>query len=684
MASATQQAISQFEANLQNIADQGELSPEGHEMLEIIRSGGVLPAWLNATLQGATLSGADEIIGSLRGRVPGSGASRISEALGTLPYAPTPGQVGRALEHRGVEEFRERRPGAAIPLEMAGGLLPAWASRGKSLPLTARAVMKEGAKGLGLGATSGFMHGEGGLLNRSQDAIIGGAIGGPLGFLSPVIGRAIGPVWNRITGPASRKRIAQEEARHLVQRALKHDDALTPEGALAYIAQEKGIPLAVADLGPNSRGLLDVVKQLPGPGKRAAVNYLNQRMKGRPGRLDTILSRVFGTKSRFYDDYAALRDARAASAGRLYDQAFENATSVSDAMRTLFKRPSLQKAVGRARELAQESGEDIPFYSVNKAGDLVDELGDVVQRVDTKFLHWVKVSLDNDVYPATIPEAGLGKAQLNQLRTTLHEFLKAFDDVNPRYATARAAWAGDSAALSSMNVGRDIFRARDVDELGALVKNFSPSEMESFRLGTLQALREMVEGTVDTANSARTLIRNPKRRMLIRMAFGSDEAGEGAFKEFMGNLEQEIEMAITERTVMGNAATMGRQEAIKQVRAVSEVEAPTNIQEAIFKWLRSGSQELAADTEAQIADEMGKLLMTRLDSTQMQSVMALINQGRTLPETLQIVVPEVARLLPGITIQQAGREGPRLLTGEGGEQRTQDILNAAQQFVVGP
>ena len=79
--------------------------------------------------------------------------------------------------------------------------------------------------------------------------------------------------------------------------------------------------MTLADIGSNTRVLIDALATLPGPAKERASRYLRQRMEGRPARLTGILQEAFGSKSRFYDDFAALKSARGKSANVLYGQA---------------------------------------------------------------------------------------------------------------------------------------------------------------------------------------------------------------------------------------------------------------------------------------------------------------------------------------------------------------------------
>lgn len=89
--------------------------------------------------------------------------------------------------------MRESNPGAMLGAEVAGGVagafLPGGAigTLGKGAGRVAR-IAASGAAGAGMGATYGFMEGEGGRDNRISDALTGGVIGLGAGVIAPTIG----------------------------------------------------------------------------------------------------------------------------------------------------------------------------------------------------------------------------------------------------------------------------------------------------------------------------------------------------------------------------------------------------------------------------------------------------------------------------------------------------------------
>ena len=128
--------------------------------------------------------------------------------------------------------------------------------------------------------------------------------------------------------------------------------------------------------------------------------------------------------------------------------------------------------------------------------------------------------------------------------------------------------------MRSMELGTTFLSHKSPDELAADILRMNRSEKEAFRLGVLQNLQNEIELSLKSANTAYKLMRNTRRPRLLRLTFPDGEKGQASFDVFMGNLNRETGMALTENAGM-NSATAQRPEMIQTLR--NDMSAGNNI-----------------------------------------------------------------------------------------------------------
>jgi hypothetical protein len=157
----------------------------------------------------------------------------------------------------------------------------------------------------------------------------------------------------------------------------------------------------------------------------ARVNYLRQ---------------IGGTDAANQATLKNLKDYRSAEAKILYGQASNKPVASDSTLSGLLERPSMQKAVDRARQLAAEEG--ATFSVAPGLGPQQYKVGD---------LHYVKLALDDMIGdPAAF---GIGKVEAGKITGTRNEFLKWLETKTPEYKTARETFATRSKPISQMEVG---------------------------------------------------------------------------------------------------------------------------------------------------------------------------------------------------------------------------------------
>jgi len=114
---------------------------------------------------------------------------------------------------------------------------------------------------------------------------------------------------------------------------------------------------------------------LPGSGKKTAQQFLKARDGGILTRLSTDLQEAFGSRAGFFSEFKALQNARSATGNKLYERAYRNNVRITGNLQELFKRPSMQAALQRAMNIAEEEGVNLPKISFAANGRILGPKG---------------------------------------------------------------------------------------------------------------------------------------------------------------------------------------------------------------------------------------------------------------------------------------------------------------------
>lgn len=639
--------LMQLRDELQADREQNRLTNEGEILLQNLQSG-IATQSVGSALQGLSLNLSDEGIGWLRSffsDVPEQTAGMLRQL--PQPIEISPQQAGAAIERLGLEQYREQYPVRAFASELGGAAIPAIVSRGRTAP---ESILLATGKATGGGFVSGFGAGEGGLGERAKEGLAGGVMSGVATPVMQLGGRVVGKTYRSVVDGmfASPKRMGQDAARDAIRTALESDVGSIDQ-ALKIVLDKSGKPYTLADIGPNTRAYLDAANVLPGPGKKAAKDFLEQRDKGIAARLTSDIQEAFGSNASFFDEFNALKVARADLGKKLYERALSKQIPVTTELTALLKRPSLEDAYNRGINIARERGMPTPKTRIEN-GRLITDQGEV-KAIDTEFLHILKMGLDDVVFTGKSPTSGIGSTALNSVKDTRAKFLNFIDRNNPAYKRARDYWAGETSAMDAMQMGRTFSRA-DEDVLAADLRKMSASEKEAFRIGAMQNVMDLAGGaqvgeTVLGAvgNPARDLIKNPRRVRLLRLTFPDTSGGQKQFDRFIKNLTDETEMRLTSAQVLRGSQTAERTTAVGALRerAVKEIPADASLASVITNALRRDLRGVEQQQLEATANEVVRILLER-DPQKLQQIASQL-QGNNVIDVFRKVAPE---LLPSI------------------------------------
>jgi hypothetical protein len=484
-------------------------------------------------LHGATLGLSDEASG-----VGGAIYNAISSPFTGADFDPAAAyRNSRDAERIRLNGARDRSGWRGTATEALGGFASANpASLVESAGTTLGSRMIAGARGgAEVGALSGYGHGSG-LGGSLRGAAVDAAAGAFVGAGVPLIGSGVNALRDVGRTVAGRN---PDLARRTIANALV-DDSNTPRlvGQQMQEAQANGVPYMLADSGDNARGLLAASARAPGAGRTLARDALETRQAGLGERVAGAVERDLGPASNPHEVNDALMERARTQAAPLYEQAYANpgASGFARRVSSLMQRPAMRQAMARARSIAEEEGRDPSSlgFDINAAGEV-----ELTRNPSWQTMDYVKRGLD-DVLQAQPRDPATGRLRLDEgtraIQGTLRSFVAQFDQANPAYAAARAAWAGPVRAREAMDIGRRALNL-NADDLAARTRDLSPNEMEFVRLGVRRALVEAVAGKGDTANVVNAVIGTPKRRAMLARLFG----GRREFDRFTSTLQAERE-----------------------------------------------------------------------------------------------------------------------------------------------
>jgi hypothetical protein len=164
-------------------------------------------------------------------------------------------------------------------------------------------------------------------------------------------------------------------------------------------------------------------------------------------------------------ELAAAEAARSATAKTLYGISDKAMVAADDTFATLLNRPSMDKVISRAADLAAEKGQPfqigqnrpaqvVPSAIVDEAGRPLGQTvipGEVAQYPGSS-LHAMKMAFDDLIKN---PERfGIGAAEVGAIKGTRAQFLNWVEDKAPMYRVARGTFAAQSRPINQMQVGQ--------------------------------------------------------------------------------------------------------------------------------------------------------------------------------------------------------------------------------------
>jgi len=506
--------------------------------------------------QGPTLGFADELAGIFQAPFIAKPGESMSDAY----------TRGRDVYRSGVESYQQEQPIGAAVAQGAASLPLGMLNLGRQIaPQVGPVLRSVGAGGL-FGAVSGAGEAETpeeitqkALTSGATSAVFGGAteLGAKVvrpiaGVVKAQAGRAIPEAMRGLVGGSS-----TDIARRRVAQAMLRDGA-TPDQVTARMAKLGDDAILAESAGYNTRDLLDTMATLPGRTKNYTEDLIRQRQSQRGGRIATAAQEQLSpTGARLADSVESLMTQRDVNATPLYNQLKTVNVQLDDDLKQILDAANKLGAFGRAKQISIGLREPFTLKDFNKSADAsMPDLDKVKRGLDD--IIGGKSALNDK---GEINEFGRSVIKLKQ------DFLKRLDDatVDPDtgaslYKGARNAYAGPSALISAAELGRTVLN-KPAATVRTLVKDMSDSELESFRVGAYEGLRE-IAGTQSGQTRLLNMWKEPATQERLKEIFPSERA----YRQFASDVAAEARKKEIQSVGRGSG-TAGREARMEDVGA---------------------------------------------------------------------------------------------------------------------
>lgn len=556
-------------------------------------------------LQGPTLGFADELAG-----IVGGGSALVRGQSPSQGYTQA-----RDIYRSGVESYKEEQPIGGAVAQGVASLPLGMLNIGRSIAPNVGPVLRSIGSGLGFGIVGGAGEAKE-LEDIPQEAATSGATSAVLGGATESVMKAVRPV-KQVIGAQAGRMIPEsirgmvggssvDIARRRVAQAMLRDGATTDQVA-ARMSKLGDDAILAESSGYNTRDLLDTMATLPGRTKNYTEQFIRTRQAQRGTKIaDAAQIQLSPSGARLADSVESLLVKRDIEATPFYDQLKTVTITLDDDLKQILDASKKLGAFARAEKISTGLREPFTLKDINKATDAsMPDLDKVKRGLDD--LINSKSSLNER---GDFNEFGRSVIQLKK------DLVKRLDDMTINkdigqslYASARNAYAGPSALISAAELGRTVLN-KPAATIKSLVKDMSDSELESFRVGAYEGLRDLA-GTRSGQTRLLNMWDEKSTQERLKEIFPSQRA----YREFASTVAAEARKKEIQSVGRGSQ-TAGREARMEDV-GIETLKDTANLAAAaktmdinsLINMLSSNMKRTSVPEP--VRDEIGKILMSR-------------------------------------------------------------------------
>lgn len=391
---------------------------------------------------------------------------------------------------------------------------------------------------------------------KSKQMLLGGVFGLGIGGVAAGVSKGLDKVGEMLV--RTKADVLENEAVKKIMKRMSQDQKSGSPSATDMIdlvnAAEK--PVALVDVaGENTKGLAGNVSRQPGESRNIATQFLTKRDEKAAQRMSADIDNYVHGGQTAYQATEGLLAARSAAARPAYDAAHDLQGVWSPRLQQFLEDPALKSGLSKGYELErlQSLAEGRPI-STKQLGVDLDVEGNIkiLGTPNMRLLDMAKQGLDAMIAEERNPITGRLMAKGVMLDQVRRAYVKELDNLDTKglYKKARDTWAGHSASMDAIRLGRSVF-GMNPEEMAAEVTKMSPANREFLRMGVADVLKERMAKVGLHGDEAKSIIKNPWMREQLRPAFRSPEE----FEKFVDAVTTETRMFETGVKLKGKSPT---------------------------------------------------------------------------------------------------------------------------------
>ena len=557
-------------------------------------------------------------------KIAGAGAAGLDILQRGVNANPTEAYANTRDYIKGVnEQFRETNPKTAFASEVVGGLPLLLTPLGMTSKAAQTAEALSAAQKMAMAAKMAGTQGTISAVGASdinpvtnpteyaQDIAKKGAISAASGGVLSGAGQGVYNVGSNVAQryiPESAMDAARLKLAQALQRGSSADGS---NSVLLRVQREMGLNpnASIAQAGgPSALAQLDVLASMPGQAKSLVERRIREQQTFRPERLANAADEALGTQGKgFTATLEALDATKKATSAPLYKQLENVSLKIDPELQALIQAST--SAHGKA-ELLTQLNRQLPIdISKLKAGD----------DVPLKVLDVVKQSL-YDMGESARGEFGKAtntSRAYDDLRVALTKKLEALSPKNESgsiYRQALDAYAGPSQLGNAVVKGRTAMKQDDI-ALSDLMGNMSPSELEAFRIGALQSLKDKV-GTEAGQTSLLKMWKEPSTSNRLKEIFGDN------YQRFAQDVAKEARLKPLEQVGRGSGT-------FSRMAGAEDLGATTMAAGKAVANAATGNPLAAAGEAANVKNRIGQVINQMPETTRNELAKMLLLRGPT-------------------------------------------------------
>lgn len=516
------------------------------------------PTGVKATLtglRGATLGFIDELAGgaATAGMAGAYGGAGLANQQAPTIRPERAGVLARETVRGATGQFEQESPGAAMASEVGGAILTAPFSLGGATSRAGMGAFRRGLEFLKPVTATSAISAAGETeaeapVDMMRDIALGTAEGTAYGTAFGLGGKGLGILGRQIGGrlPGISEPIQINEARERLAQLLARDAEARrfglgePVDVAEARLQQLGPGAPLAATGQETQRELDLLANLPGSAQTLLARESREIAKRRgPAIVESAETALDAQGVPFRATLQEFARRKQEQAAPFYSQLENFNFPVDDELADLVRRS--RNAFGTAEELALVGGmpEALNLGAV-RAGD----------QIPFSVLNELKAAL-YDIEEGAKGKFGEPTNRSRKYTNLRRDLIRKLDELSPTdekgqsiYRQAREAFQSQAQLETAMNRGRAAMRG-DVEELSEIIADLDPAELEAFRLGAAQALRDVAGGQAGQTRLL-NMYKEPALQARLRTIFGND------FRQFQKTILQQEQLKKVERLGQGS------------------------------------------------------------------------------------------------------------------------------------